>query len=305
MRTLAATALTTLALTSLVACGNDSKTAADLGCGDGPQIKITETGSKPLEKLELAPQEGESIELDTTMDMTVSVRADGSTVPTDSIPSMTLGMTATVESVTDDEIGMSFEYDKVSVEGDDQVESELEGLVGTTGTITTDTNGAYVDGTIEPAPGMDTQMEGVLEQFEQQLANLTVPLPDEAVGQGATWEVTTPVELNGLEACNSYTYELTERNGTEYELDVDIDQEMAPGPVDQDGVEAKLIEGSTQGSGTTQGNLSMPLTVTGTNEVESSTSMEVEQGDETQDLESDIGMSMTVEQRKASAKSES
>jgi len=170
MRTLAATALTTLALTSLVACGNDSKTAADLGCGDDPQIKITETGSKPLEKLELAPQEGESIELDTTMDMTVSVRADGSTVPTDSIPSMTLGMTATVESVTDDEIGMSFEYDKVSVDGDDQVESKLEGLIGTTGTITTDTTGAYVDGTIEPAPGMDTQMEGVLEQFEQHAA---------------------------------------------------------------------------------------------------------------------------------------
>ena len=306
MRTLAATTLTTLALTSLVACGNGNETAADLGCGDGPEVEVTETGSEPLKELKLSPQQGDSIALDTEMDMSMSIRADGSTVPTGSIPTMTLGMAATVESVSDDEIEMSFDYDKVSVDGDDPtIERKLQTLVGTSGTITTDANGVYLDGDVQPAAGLDNDMQNVLVQVEEQFANLTAPLPGEAVGVGAEWEVTSPIELNGLEACNTYTYTLSELDGSEYALDIEIDQEMASGTVEQAGAEAKLIEGSTTGTGSTRGDLSMPLALTGTNEVDSSTSMEVEQGDDTQEIETDVGMKMTVTTRESSTGSES
>lgn len=289
-----ATAVVALILTSLTACGNGD----DIDCADAPEVTVRDTGDDPTERLQLSPREGDSVALDLRLDTGISLTADGSSVPTGSMPEVTLGMTVKVDRVSDDEIEMSFEYDKVGVDGDDPtVESTLGSLVGTSGTITTDANGVYLDGDVEAAAGMDPTMESMLQQLEQQLANMTVPLPTEAVGQGAVWEVESPIELNGLQACNTYTYTLGELDGSEYELDVEIDQEMEPGSVEQGGVEAELVEGSSSGSGTTRGNLEMPLGVTGDSEISSSSTMEVDQGGDSQEVETELTMSVTIDER--------
>lgn len=297
MRALAALTTTAMALAALTACGNDAS-GSDVDCADAPEVTVTDTGSEPRTELRLSPKQGDTVELDMEMDMTMSVRADGSSVPTGDVPTITMGMAAQVESVTDDEIEMSFEYDTVDAGGDPTVESTLRTIVGTSGTITTDANGVYVDGDIEPAPGMDPTMESTLQQLEQQFANVTVPLPGEAVGTGAVWEVETPIEVNGLETCNTYTYTLDQLDGSAYTLDVEMDQQMASGTIEQNGVEAELVEGSSSGTGTTSGNLDLPLAVSGTSSVDSSTTMEVDQGGDTQEIESDIGIDLTIGERR-------
>lgn len=297
MRTLATVTTTALALAALTACGNDSS-GSEIDCAASPEVTVTDNGSEPRTELRLAPKQGDTVKLDMEMDMTMSMSADGSTVPTGDIPTLTMGMVSTIESVTDDEIEMSFEYDTVDAGGDPTVESTLRTLIGTSGTITTDTNGVYIDGDIEPAPGMDPTMESTIQQLEQQFANMTVPLPDEAIGTGAVWDVETPVELNGLETCNTYTYTLDQLDGQAYTLDVEIDQQMASGTIEQNGVEAELVEGSSSGSGTTSGRLDLPLAVSGTSNLDSTSTMKVEQGDDEQEIETDIGIDLTISERK-------
>ncbi|UYM05737.1 DUF6263 family protein [Solicola gregarius] len=297
MRALAAVTTTALALATLTACGGDASGEGSVDCADAPEVTVTDNGSSPRTELRLSPKQGDTVKLDLELDMDLSMEADGSSVPTGSVPTITMGMVATVESATDDEIEMSFEYDTVDAGGDPTVESTLRTIIGTSGTITTDARGVYVDGDIEPAPGMDPTMESTLQQLEQQFANMTVPLPDVAIGQGAIWEVETPVEFNGLETCNTYTYTLDELDGAAYTLGVEIDQQMAPGTVEQNGVEAKLTEGSSSGSGTTHGNLDLPLAVSGTSDLDSATTMEVDQGGDTQEIKTDIGMNLTIAER--------
>ncbi|UPK73666.1 DUF6263 family protein [Nocardioidaceae bacterium SCSIO 66511] len=298
MRASAFAATAALALTALTACTNAVGGGADdFDCAESPTVSVDDNGSGPKSELRFTPKEGDKLALDMDMDMSMSVRADGSSVPTGDIPTITMGMTTKIERVTDDEIETSFEYDKVDAGGDPTVESTLQTLVGTSGSITTDLNGVYRDASIDPAPGLDPTMETTLEQLEQQLANMTVPLPDEPVGEGADWEVETPIELNGLRTCNTYKYTLDELDGSEYTLDVEINQQMAPGPIEQNGVEAELVDGSSAGGGTMSGSLELPLAVSGSTNVDSSTKMEVEQGDDSQEVESDVGVDVTINER--------
>lgn len=290
----AATAVLALALTSLTACGGGS----DVDCAEDPKVTVNDAGSQPLKELRLSPSEGDSVELEMRMDTSMSVETDGTSAPTQSIPTITLGMVATVDRVSDDEIEMSVEYDEVDVDGGDAaVESTLASIVGTTATITTDTRGVFVDGDVDPAPGIDSTLESTLDQVEQQFASLTVPLPDEAVGPGAEWEVEAPFELNGLETCNTATYTLTELDGSAYELDVEVDQQMGAGTIEQNGVEAELVEGSSTGTSTTRGDLDLPLAVSVDSDVSSSTKLEVDQGDDTQEVDMSVDLSMMLDER--------
>ncbi|NEE01602.1 hypothetical protein [Phytoactinopolyspora halotolerans] len=293
MRTIVGTATLTAALLTLAACGDDdSATISPEDCDGPPQVTVTDAGSEPRDVMEMSPTAGDTVALDMQMEMSSEVRVDGDSMPSGSVPVMTIGMETTVDEVTDDEIRMSFVYDRVDA-GDDAATAGLfEPMVGMSGTLTTTRNGAFIDGEVD-ADGLDPVMSEAVGQFEQMLADMTVPFPTEPVGAGAEWDMVSSVETSGLTLCNTATYHLVEFDGDAYELDVEVSQQALPGTLDEGGVTAELAEFEASGTGNHRGNLSFPLAVSGSSNVTTEMEMKLEQ-DGTEHTQ-EMTMSITTE----------
>lgn len=279
------------------ACGGDgsSDLAAASDCEGGPEVEVTDTGSAPRQPMELAPTVGDSVAMDMRIDMEIDAQVDGETAPMQPIPPMQVGMQVTVDDVSEDEVEMSFVYDQVRVDGDPTVQDVLETIVDSSGTIVTTRNGVFVDGDFEAAPGMDPTMAAMVDQLEQQLADLTIPLPAEPVGPGAEWEVTSSLELSGVAFCNSYTYRLAEFDGNSYELETELEQRPVEGGViETAGASIEVVDGSGHATGTISGSLSLPIAVSASLQADSDMEQSVEAGGDemTQEISTSIAMEL-------------
>jgi hypothetical protein len=281
-------------LLAATACGGDGDLADASECDGGPEVKVSDAGSEPRRMMELAPTVGDSVALDMRMDMEIDATVDGESAPTQPIPPIELGMRMTVEDVSEDEIELSFVYDQVHVD-DPTLQGTLSTIVDSSGTIVTTRNGAYVDGEFEAAPGMDPAMAATADQLEQQLADMTIPLPSEPVGTGAEWEVESSLELNGVAFCNSYTYRLVEFDGDSYKLETDMEQRPVEGSaVETAGATVEVVDGSGHATGTSSGSLSLPIAVTASVQADSDMEMSVEAGGDevTQEVSTSIAMEL-------------
>jgi hypothetical protein len=302
VRHLTASASLVAVLLASVACGDDdasSNGGSPTGteeCAASPEVTVTDAGSTPRRAMELAPTAGDSIALDLRLAMDIEARVDGQTAPTQPVPPMHLGMRMTVEDVQEDEITMSFVYDDARVEGGDpSMQSVLSSIVDSSGTLVTTRNGVFVDGEFEPAAGIDPSMAGTTEQLEQQMADLTIPLPSEPVGPDATWTVSNSLELNGIAFCNSYTYRLVEFDGDSYELETEFEQRPVGGTTETAGATVEVVDGVGHGTGSYSGSLSLPIAVTGSAEASSEMEMAVEQGgaESTQEVDTTVDIQLT------------
>ncbi|RIQ22879.1 hypothetical protein DY240_13210 [Jiangella rhizosphaerae] len=247
--------------------------------------------------MELSPTAGATTAIDMRMTVNSTMSLDGQEAPSTPTPTMIMGMTLTVDDVTDDEITMSVTYDRVEVEGGDPtLQGLLDSMVGITGTVTTTRSGAFVDGKMDTS-GVDPTLAPTMQQIDSQLANLTVPLPTEPVGAGATWEVATALDSQGFAFCNTFSYTLTSFDGDAYELAVETVQHAEPTTIEQGGASVELIEGSGSGTGTTGGRLSFPIAVSGSTDSNTSIAMAVDDGSTEQTLEMDMAIQMELSPR--------
>lgn len=271
---------------------------SDVACTDGPpEAVVTDAGDEPRALMELAPTAGDTAAVDMRMVTTTTASVDGQDSPTMPSPPMIMGMVVTVDAVTDDEITMTVEYDRVEVEGGDaSMQAILDSMIGITGTVTTTRSGAFVEGKIDTA-SVDPTIAPTMQQFESQLANLTVPLPTEPVGIGATWDVATAVDSQGFTFCNTFSYTLTSFDGDAYELSADVAQRAEPTTIEQGGATAELIEASGTGTGTSAGRLSFPVAISGSSDTNTSIEMAVDDGSTQQTLDMEMAIEMEISPR--------
>ncbi|NED96183.1 hypothetical protein G1H11_12770 [Phytoactinopolyspora alkaliphila] len=255
--------------------------------------------------MELAPEPGAKASLDMSMTMGFTIRIDGDSVPVAALPPMLMGMEITVDEVTDDAVAMSFVYDKAEagsggpvMSGMQEVQEMLDTLVGVSGTITTTRSGAYIDGAVDLA-GLDPAMSGAMDQLEQQLADLAVPLPTEPVGVDAEWEVVSSIESGGITFCNVASYTLAEFDGDSYELDVEVTQNAIPAEFTEGGVPIELKAGTGSLNGRSGGSLSLPVAVSATTEGTSTMTMEVDQHGSTVTQEVVVDVEVEISPRDA------
>lgn len=277
-----------------------SPTAAPASAAGDVTIELLEAGAEPRQVMRLDPEAGRSGRLEMRMEMDSTVRLDGEALQQPDLPTFVLGMAATVDEVTEDTIRLSYTYDTVGVDGDDPggVEQALASMEGLTGSLTTTRAGAFVDGDVQVPDGLHPTVASSMEQFEQQLASMTVPLPTDPVGPGARWRVTTAFGLNGLETETTARYELLSIQDGEYELAVDIEQRMMPGPIGEGGATIDVLEGGGTGSGTVTGSLDFPLAVAGRTQMESSMAAELAAQDgQTQRMDQEISMTVEMSSR--------
>jgi hypothetical protein len=126
----------------------------------------------------------------------------------------------------------------------------LDSAKGMTGTAIMDTRGFNRDATMELPPGLDPQMRQMMEGSMQNLEQMSAPLPAEAVGKGARWELTQRLEQNGMKLDQITAYELVALDGDRLTLSATVTQKADRQTVTTPAGSAELLELSSTGSGT-------------------------------------------------------
>lgn len=266
---------------------------------DNVVVELVDPGAEPRQQMRLDPEVGASTTVEMRMTMAMESTVDGRAAPAVEIPPMVMGMTLTVDEVAPERLSLSYTYDSVSLDGPDPggVADVLASMEGLAGTITTTRRGAYLEGDVTAPSGIDPTVASMLDQFEQQMSSMTVPLPQEAVGVGAVWQATTGFEVNGVSTVNTMTYELRARDGDTYELGVEIDQQILPATSHEGGTTLDILEGANSGAGTMSGTLRLPIATRAQSQLAGSMLLEVTREGQTAQVEQSQQVEMEITAR--------
>lgn len=267
-----AVALGVVAVLALAGCGDDkgepekgarpagespssSVTATAGPVGKTPEIEVLDAGAEPRRVLELDLEEGH-VE-DGTMRITITSSADVGSAQAITVP-MVMPVRTTVTDVTGDRATVESTYGEVRVprsggldEASRQQMLESMGpLNGTTIRVVYDRSARTVSSEVEYGEqGGSEVLERMLDDFANQSSNLSVLLPEEAVGVGARWQATSSVTVGGIISDLVMTYELTRVTDDGYTVTLTSRQTPRPGPVATGG---EIIGGRTDVTGTTE-----------------------------------------------------
>ena len=98
----------------------------------------------------------------------------------------------------------------------------------------------------------DPSLAELLSSMEDSMNQMTIPFPEEPVGQGARWTVDMAIDSGGMSLSQTATYELRSRNDEQVELAVSMTQAAGAQTIEQPGMPSvELTQYSGSGQGTT------------------------------------------------------
>lgn len=232
--------------------------------GGAPRVTLVDAGAEPRTPLAYHFKKGDKQPLRISLDMTMGMKSQQMAMPEMTLPrmAMRLGLTASdVKPSGEAKIDALLDAFTVEPQGQAQeaiasaLRPSLDPMKGMKLSYWVAPNGHVrdLDVKLDNAPPQAQQaLQGVSQSFE----SMTAPLPDDAVGVGARWEVLTRVTNGGADLVQKATYTLTKRDGAKASLGVVVDQLAARDTVQAPGlppgVTAKLQHFSSSGAGTTE-----------------------------------------------------
>jgi hypothetical protein len=202
----------------------------------GQTVKLLEAGAEPRTALRLHPKAGDKQTLQMTMKMAMDVKMGETQTPSTKLPPMLLTMEATVKDVSPDgDISYETAITEATV-GDEPgvmpmvaeaMKKAMTGMKGIGGTGITTSRGINKKTEMKVPADIDPQMKQVMDQMKETFANISSPLPEEAVGAGAKWEVRQPIKSQGMTLNQTATYELVSLEGERLTTKATIAQSAA------------------------------------------------------------------------------
>jgi hypothetical protein len=104
----------------------------------------------------------------------------------------------------------------------------MQKLVGMKGQMTVTTRGESKDVQIQPPPGAGADVVQQINGMQQQLSEISAPLPQVSVGLGAKWQSTTTYNANNLTMTQSCIYTVRDAGKDSATLDMAITQNAKP-----------------------------------------------------------------------------
>ncbi len=180
------------------------------------KLTVLEKGKAPRQELRFTPAKGSKEQVRMEMQMGTTMTMAGMAMPTMNLPSMYLDIDVEVLDLqANGDIRYAFTIAGTSVGADtdgmpgvsNALDDALAPMVGTRGEVTVSPTGVARDTTLEASAGADPKM---VADMKKSMANTSAPLPKEAVGLGAKWQLVTNVEDQGLRISQTATYQITE-----------------------------------------------------------------------------------------------
>jgi len=182
-------------------------------------IKVLAPGAAPRAALRYSVPAGYKSHLDMAMEMTMAMSMSGQTMPPTAVPTMNVGADVAVTAVSpagDITYGISYTGMKMSG-GDPMMAQMLQGLDADTktisGSVTITNRGVNKAVNFDYSKISNPQFSQMMSSAMQSLENMSLQLPEEAVGQGARWEVKQASTAGGISQYIKLEYELVSISG--------------------------------------------------------------------------------------------
>ncbi len=226
-----------------------------------PPSAVLDEGQAPRKELRLAFTEGDTTTVTVALDLDVTQDAGGTTQELDT-PVVTETVRFTVDAVDGAAADVSFAFTAVALDasGTDLTAEEqatltedLQGLVGLGGSGRVTDRGAFTEFGYDLPADLDPSVSATLEQFEDQLGTLSLPLPAEPLGIGGRWRTTVRSTLAGVTLDQVTTYEITDFTDTGVSYTATSTQSGGAQDLDPatlpDGTTARLVSSDVSGTG--------------------------------------------------------
>lgn len=272
-----------------------------------PKIELLEAGAEPRTQLRFDPDVGAKRDMTMTMRMKIGMQLGArQTPPVATPPIQATGKVEIVEKTEGRVVGrMQFGAMEVLDEpGADPkmvsaMRAQLGSFDGMSSYTTIDASGAVIDGYLEIPKGIPDNIRQTMRQMGENAGQMTVPMPDEAVGVGAKWTATTTISNMGMNLIQTATYTLEKLEGTTAHLAVSLDQKVAPGPFAPPGLppgtKVDIKKMSSTGKGEMHIDSKAPMPDRVGMDMETHMSMGIDAGGQTQDMSMDMELSMQIE----------
>ncbi len=272
-------------------------------------VKLLAAGAEPRQALRLHPHPGDQQALSLTIKTAVAMKTGEGESPAMKLPAMTLIMDVTVKGVSDDgEIAYAVVMGDTSVADEpgalpqavEGMKSALAGVKGMSATGTMSSRGLSKATEFKAPPGAEPQARQLMDQLKDSFAQMVVPLPAEAVGPGAKWEVSLPIRTQGMLVDQTATCELVSVEGDRLTVKRTIVQRAARQKIENPampGMKVDLTKMTGKGSGELSLDLGKLLPSAGTTGFHSEAVMGLNLGGQNQVLTMKMDVELRLEAR--------
>lgn len=189
------------------------------------RVTLIDAGAEPRQPLRYQLQAGRSERVQIDSQVQISLAMGGQSMPLTLAPPvrMTLDL-ASNEVAADGSARISYKLVSLEAVGEGQqvaqMNQALAGFAGISGWYRIDPRGNVLEGQVDPLPADNPAAAGVVNEVEQAMQRMSAPLPEQAVGPGARWQVTQSIEDNAMKMTQTSEFTLRSRNGQKLELDM-------------------------------------------------------------------------------------
>lgn len=254
------------------------------------QIELLNAGAEPRQQLRFTPPANAKQTAQLTMAMDMEMTVGGQTQRKLKSPPIQLTMESQVTKVdANGDAHVNFSYSDANVvangnippEVADAMRSQLQKLVGVGGSMVVDTQGNTKQVDLNLPDTLDPNTKQMVAQMAGSLKQISSPVPVEAVGVGAKWQVPTSVMTNGMTVNQTATYELVDLKDNVATMQVSIKQQADAQKIAPPGLPADasmdLKSLDTQGNGKVTRALNQIMPISSTVAVRSNTEMSVKE----------------------------
>jgi len=271
------------------------------------RIKLLDPGSEPRSVLRFHPKVGDKHTLNMLLKMGMGVKMGDTEAPQMKLPRMSMAMDVTVTDISQDgDIGYEMQVSDAGVADDPDatpavaaaMKSSLANFKGASGKGTMSNRGVSETSELKLPANADPQTKQVMDSMKESISSSTVPLPEEAVGPGAKWEVKQKRKAQGLSIDETVTYELASLDKDRLTAKSTIAQEAAHQKIENPsmpGIKIDLDKMTAAGTGNFTLDLSQMVPVEGNADIHSDMSMGMGAGAQKQSMAMKMDVSVSLE----------
>jgi hypothetical protein len=225
-----------------------------------PVITLLDPGAEPRRPLRYRLTEGAREALVMRTNLTIDSTTDGVPTATVEYPPMVMHLGLHIASKpSDSQARYTFALESVEVEDAPGVRPEIlesmrqhfRTVTGMTGSAHVDARGFNWDARMDRPRDMSPATQQMMDSASQSMDQVSAPLPEEPVGQGARWELRQTIEQNGVTLQQTTLFELIEVDGTRGILTTRITQHADRQPMTTSGAPGatEMLSLDSSGSG--------------------------------------------------------
>ncbi|MCH9686953.1 MAG: hypothetical protein K0V04_36295 [Deltaproteobacteria bacterium] len=271
-----------------------------------PTIVLVDAGQEPRAMLALHPSAGSVETFTLSMGTRMSLSEGNDQMPSLPVPTTQTRLRLEVKEVNADGFVVHHAVEAVDVKAAGEtppppevlakVRETVEPLTHYRSQIQLDPRGEFVSGEVQFPRDLPAPVHSAMQQMTQSLGQLSVPLPEAAVGPGARWTVVSELSQAGTQVRQTSEYTLVSRTDDTVNIEATVAQELLDPNVAVPGMpgDARVGEFSSSGKGSFVLDLRRIAPKSLTMTVDLSMTMDVAVLGQTKHLTMDLGLDLGI-----------